>query len=149
MGRAYSDDLRCRILQAYAEGGVSLRALAERYQVSFEYVRKIRKQQLRTGQMKRIPQPRYGVHRRVDEHLASRIREQVERQPDLTLEQLQDWVRRQARVSLSRSLTWLTLKRLGLGLKKSRSTRPSATPPGIAGGEKSFLKESARSPRKS
>jgi len=84
-----------------------MRALAGRYQVSFEYVRKIRKQQLRTGQMKRIPQPRYGVPRRVDEHLASRIREQVERQPDLTLEQLQDWVRRQARVSLSRSLTWL------------------------------------------
>jgi transposase len=149
MGRAYSDDLRCRILQAYARGGVSLRALAERYEVSFEYVRKIRKQQLRSGQMKRIPQSRYGVRRRVDEHLARRIREQIERQPDLTLVQLQDWVRRQERVSLSRSLTWLTLKRLGLGLKKSRSTPKSVTPPKIADDEKSFWKESARRPRKS
>lgn len=149
MGRAYSDDLRCRILQAYARGGVSLRALAERYEVSFEYVRKIRKQQLRTGLMRRIPQPRYGVRRRVDENLAGRIREQVGRQPDLTLEQLQDWVWRQTRVFLSRSLTWLTLKRLGLGLKKSRSMLLSATAPRTADGGKSSLQKSARLRRRS
>ena len=66
MGRAYSDDLRCRVLEAYARGGVSMRAVAIRYEVSFEYVRKIRKQQLRTGQMRRIAQSRYGVRRRVE-----------------------------------------------------------------------------------
>jgi len=127
MGRAYSDDLRCRILQAYERGGTSLRELAERYEVSFEYVRKIRKQQLRSGQMERVPQRRHGQARRVDAELANRIRKQVERRSDLTLEQLQGWVWRQARVSLSRSLTWLTLQRLGLVLKKSRSTPQSAT----------------------
>lgn len=128
MGRAYSDDLRCRILQRYGRGGISLRELAERYEVSFEYVRKIRKQQLRNGQMERVPQRRHGLARRVDEELAGRIRKQVERQSDLTLEQLRGWVWQQARISLSRSLTWLTLKRLGLALKKSRSTPRSATP---------------------
>jgi len=55
---------------SYARGGVSMRAVAIRYEVSFEYVRKIRKQQLRTGQMRRIAQSRYGVRRRVDELLA-------------------------------------------------------------------------------
>src|SRR5260370_21723944 len=60
MGRAFSDDLRCRILEAYARGGVSLRLLAERYAVSFEYVRKIRKQQLRSGRLERVRQRRHG-----------------------------------------------------------------------------------------
>src|SRR5260370_38073076 len=64
MGRAFSDDLRCRILEAYARGGVSLRLLAERYAVSFEYVRKIRKQQLRSGRLERVRQRRHGPERR-------------------------------------------------------------------------------------
>jgi transposase len=144
MGRAYSDDLRCRVLEAYARGGVSMRAVAIRYEVSFEYVRKIRKQQLRTGQMRRIAQSRYGVRRRVDELLAGRIREQVEREPDWTLDQLRDWIWRDARVSLSRSLVWLTLERLGLVLKKSRSTPPNATPMKTAGDAQTFSKPSAR-----
>jgi transposase len=46
MARAFSDDLRCRIPQAYERDGVSLPELAERFGVSWEYVRKIRKQQL-------------------------------------------------------------------------------------------------------
>ena len=126
-----------------------MRELAIRYEVSFEYVRKIRKQQLRTGQMRRIPQSRYGVRRRVDELLARRIREQVEREPDWTLDQLRNWIWRDARVSLSRSLVWLTLERLGLVLKKSRSMPPNATPMKTAGGAKNFSKPSARLRRKS
>ena len=60
MARAFSDDLRCRILQAYERGGVSLQELAERFGVSWEYVRKIRKQQLRIGRMERVVPRRHG-----------------------------------------------------------------------------------------
>jgi transposase len=147
MPKAISNDLRCRILQAYEREAVSLRELANRFAVSFDYVRKIRKQQLRSGQMERVPQRRHGVERRVSEQLASQIRQQVEQQPDLTLEQLRSWVWQQAQVSLSRSLVWLTLRRLGLRLKKSPSMRSSATRKKTAGGVKSSSRVSSRSPR--
>ena len=49
MARAFSDDLRCRILQTYESGEVSLAELARRFGVSHDYVKKIRKHQLRYG----------------------------------------------------------------------------------------------------
>lgn len=127
MGRAFSDDLRCRILEAYAQGGASLRMLAERYSVSFEYVRKIRKQQLLSGQLERVRQRRHGPERRVTPDLAERIREEVALRPDVTLDELGRWISDKAGVRLSRSLVWLTLTRLGLAMKKSRSMPSNGT----------------------
>jgi transposase len=49
MGRAYSDDLRVRILEAYERGEESSRVLASRFGVSWEYVRKVRQQLIRNG----------------------------------------------------------------------------------------------------
>jgi putative transposase len=148
MGRAYSDDLRCRILEAYAEGGTSLRKLAERYAVSFEYVRKIRKQHLLSGQLERVRQRRHGPQRRVTPELAERIRAEVARRPDVTLEELGDWISDQAGIRLSRSLVWLTLTRLGLAMKKSRSMPSNATPRSTSSGAPSSSTASARSRRK-
>jgi hypothetical protein len=42
MPKALSDDLRCRILQAYLRREGSQAELSRRFGVSFEYVRKIR-----------------------------------------------------------------------------------------------------------
>ena len=55
MREAFSDDLRRRILGAYERGEGTQRELADRFRVGYEYVRKIRKQQLRNGQMERVP----------------------------------------------------------------------------------------------
>jgi transposase len=149
MGRAFSDDLRCRILEAYAQGGTSLRLLAERYSVSFEYVRKIRKQQLKSGRRERVRQRRHGPEGRVGPDLADRIRAEVARRPDITLDELGRWIAENAGVLLSRSLVWLTLARLGLAMKKSRSTRPSATPQPTSSGGSNSSTVSARSRPKS
>jgi transposase len=149
MGRAFSDDLRCRILEAYARGGVSLRLLAERYAVSFEYVRKIRKQQLRSGRLERVRQRRHGPERRVTAEVAGRIRDEVARRPDVTLDELGHWIADQAGVRLSRSLVWLTLTRLGLPMKKSRSTPSNAIPRSTSSGESNSSTGSARSRPKS
>jgi hypothetical protein len=59
MARAYSDDLRRKILEAYGRGSGSLAGLAERFGVSHGYTTKVRKQQLRSGQIGRALQ-RYG-----------------------------------------------------------------------------------------
>ncbi len=67
MGRAYSDDLRVRILEADERGEGSCRVLGKRFGVSWEYVRKLRRQQAATGQKARVAQSRYGVRSKVTE----------------------------------------------------------------------------------
>ncbi len=119
MPRAFSDDLRCRILQAYERGGVSLRELAERFGVGFEYVRKIRKQQLRTGRMERMLQARHGPAPWMTAEIERELRSQLRAQPDLTLWELQQRLHDRAGVRWSKSLVWLCLQRLELRRKKN------------------------------
>src|SRR5947199_10793332 len=85
MARAFLDDLRCRILRAYEPGKVSLRELPERFGVSWEYARNIRKQHLRYGQMERVRQRRHGPVSRVTAELQQMIHTQVRAHPDRTL----------------------------------------------------------------
>ena len=126
MARAYSNDLRRKILEAYGRGGVSLAELAERFGVSYGYTKKIRKQQLRSGQMERVPQ-RYGEHRRATAEVQGRLREMIRRQPDLTLAELQQRLYEASREQWSVSGLWRVIGRMGLRLKKSHSTPKSKT----------------------
>jgi transposase len=127
MARAYSDDLRCKILQAYERGGVSLRGLAERFGVSLAYTKKIHQQQLRSGRMERVPQSRYRPLSRVTAAMAAELRGQVRTTPDATLAELQHGLWQTQQVRLSRSQMWRVLLRLGLRLKTSRFTPKSRT----------------------
>ena len=118
-GRAYSDDLRGRVLEA--EG--SARAVAARFGVSVSYVVKARQRRDRHGELSARPQvsrtPRLlaGLH----DAIAAR----VHAHDDATLDELRAWLREAHGVSVSMGLMWNTLARLGLTLKKSRSGRPS------------------------
>ena len=60
MPRAYSDDLRCKLLRSYERSEAGLQDLAERFGVSYGYTKKIRRQQLQSGQMERVAQGRHG-----------------------------------------------------------------------------------------
>src|ERR1035441_8097915 len=51
MAKAYSDDLRCKLLTAYDRGQGSLRELAEVFSVSYDWAKKISRQRLRSQQM--------------------------------------------------------------------------------------------------
>lgn len=134
MARVYSDDLRCKILQAYERGGVSLRELAERFGVSLPYTKKIHQQQLRTGQMERVPQARYGPVSRVTAAVEAELRAQVRAIPDATLAELRQRLWTKQGVRLSRSQMWRVLQRMELRLKKNRSTPKSKTPKKAGGG---------------
>jgi transposase-like protein len=74
MGQAFSDDLRRRILQTYERENISQPALAQRFGVSYDCVKKIRKQQLRSGQTERIPQSRHGRDSQVTEEVQQQLR---------------------------------------------------------------------------
>jgi transposase len=90
MGRAYSDDLRGRILEASERGEGSCRILASRFGVSWEYVRKVRQQLRRNGNRRRLMQSRFGVQTRVTDEVRAHMLALVEAQADITIAELRD-----------------------------------------------------------
>lgn len=128
MGRAYSDDLRCKFLAAYERGDGTLRELSERFGVSLPYAKKIHQQFLRTGKMEREPQQRHGPASRVTPSAETWLRKQVRATPDATLAELRQALWDELQIAISRSHLARQLQRMQLRLKKSRSTPPSKTP---------------------
>jgi transposase len=147
MAKAYSDDLRRRFLSAYEQGEGTLEELAERFMVSVPYGKKLRGQFLRSGQMERVEQRR-GTPRKLLDGPRERLRGWVVAAPDLTLDQLQDKLRQECGLGISRAQVARALKRMGLRLKKSRSMLASGTEKKTGGGGKSSSRGSAPSRRR-
>jgi transposase len=148
MPKPLSDDLRCRILEAYARQEGSQRELARRFGVSFEYVRKVRRQWRLSGRMERIGQSRHGPPSRMTEAVKEQLRGWLREQPDRTLAELVEQLRTSS-VEVSRSRVSQILQQMGLRRKKSLSTPPSATPKPTSSGAKSSSPPSPRSRRRS
>ena len=125
MAQPYPDSLRCALLLAFEAGEGSLEELAEDFSVSYGYAKKIRQQQLRSGQMerqRRIYPPQSPLHAERQKKLLAWVGEQ----PDLTLLELQERLQRECDLQLSLSAIWHALKRLGLRLKKNSIPRNSS-----------------------
>jgi transposase len=110
--RAYSIDLRERVLLDW-DAGLGTHAVARKYRVSPEWVRKLRRQREATGDIaprrgKTGPKPKLIEH-------AERITELVRQSPDATLQEL----RQRLGLEVSVVTLWRVLKKLGLVLKKS------------------------------
>ena len=147
MGKPYGDDLRRKFLLAYDGGESSLEQLASRFLVSVGWAKKISAARNRTGQAERVPhkpgrKPHAGVEAK------KQVKAWFVQQPDLTLAEVQQKLLDQAGVSLSLPQIWKLLGKLGLRLKKSRSTPPSAIPRPIASSARSLWLGSRRSLRK-
>ena len=126
MAKAYSNDLRRKILEAYERGSMSLAELAQRFGVSHGYTKKIRKHQLHTGEMKR-PLYRAGRRRRVTPEVEAQLGAWVHKQPDLTLRELQQRLEQTIGLHVSIGRLWLAMKQLQLRLKKNRFTPRNKT----------------------
>src|SRR5271157_5914857 len=124
MAHPYSDDLRCKLLEAYEAGAGSLRELAAQFRVSWGYSKKIRAQQVRTGQKERPSQLRHGPESRVTKAVKESLRSWLRQQPDLSLAELREQLEA-AGVRVSRSLGGHVVQQLGLRRKKI-SPRPRA-----------------------
>lgn len=120
MARAYSEDLRSRIVNA-VEGGLSRSAAAARFGVSISCAVKLMQHVRRTGSVKPAPRGRKPFALAGQEKLVAGI---IAERPDLTLDELTEEVARHG-VKASRSAVDRFVKALGLTLKKSRSGRPS------------------------
>jgi len=133
MAKAYSNDLRRKLLEAYDRGEGSLRELAERFGVSSPYAWKISAQRKRTGQVERVEQ-RHGPESRVTGRVQQQLRTWVRQQPDLTLVEIQGRLWETGRLQISVARVWQVLRRMKLRLKKSHSTPRNKTPRRISGG---------------
>lgn len=126
MAKAYSDDLRRKILEAYTAKEGTIAAIATRFRVSIGYVKKILRQYRRTGKMERIPH-RPGRKPLLTPPIREQIRVWLKAQPDLTLVEMQEKLRQGEHLKVSLPSLWVVLKNMGLRLKKSRSTRRNKT----------------------
>ena len=139
MARAYSDDLRKKLLEAHAAGKGTLRELAERFGVSVGWAFKVSAAKRQTGSTVRVLQRRAGS--RID---SERVRRLIESKPDIILRELQAELGR-AGQTISLAHMARVVKQLGLRLKKSRSTPLSGTPKPTGFAAKRSSSGSARS----
>ena len=127
MARAYSNDLRRKFFQAYDAGEDSLKEVAQRFRVSLGWAKKISARRTRTGEVE-APRWRHGPVSRVTAAVRAWIREQIRRQPDVTLQELQQRLEEAQRLRFSVGWIWVVVVRqLGLARKKKRSTRRNRT----------------------
>lgn len=148
MAQPYSDDLRSKLLEAYEARAGSLRELASQFRVSWGYSKKIRAQQIRTGEKTRPAQSRRGPVSRMDRAAQENLRNWLREQPDLTEAELRERLAGTG-VWVCKSRVGQLLRQMGLRRKKNLSMRPSVTPRPIASGAKSSSPSSPRFRRRS
>lgn len=118
MAKTYSQDLRDRVLAAY-DRGVNTKQIAEWFEVSPAWARRVKQARRETGRTTSLP--RGGV--RVIKIDLERLAELVRRRPDATLRELREHLEVECHdTSICRALA-----KLNLTPKKRRSTRRSRT----------------------
>lgn len=121
--RAYSIDLRQKIVNTYLEGNISQRKLAKRFQVAPSFVQKLLKQYRETGSL--APKQRQvQTPTKLNEAQLKILADLVEQNNDATLEELKGLVFEKTGVSIGRSTVDRMLKKLHLTRKKKSVSFP-------------------------
>lgn len=120
--KAYSIDLRQKIVEAYAEGSISQRQLAKQFRVTLSFVQKLLKQHRETGSIapkrrtKQTPTKLTSKQLQVLEQL-------VDANNDATLEELRQLLHQKTGVVIGRSTVDRMLKKFNLTVKKNIPSR--------------------------
>jgi transposase len=117
--KPYSIDFRGKIVEAYEQGGTSVRKVAERFNVSKGFVQKMLKQQKLEGHLQPGKQGGAMKSELADQH--PQLIEMVEQHPDATLAEYCEYWRETYRQDISISSMCRELKKLQLTRKKKRS----------------------------
>lgn len=117
--RAYSTDLRKKIIEEIESKKKTQREIAENFRVSLAFVEKLWRRYRTKGNYEALPHG--GGKKRSLRECEAAIREQLKEQPDLTLEELSEKIEQAKGVKSSKSMMCRELKRLALPVKKNRS----------------------------
>jgi transposase len=117
--KAYPLDLRQRVVRAYEQGQNSIAQLAARFGVGPTFVKKMLRRQRETGDL--APRPRGGGRRpSFSPKQRQLLRRKVEREQDISLLELQTYLRETAQAEAHVSAISRALKALDRPRKKSR-----------------------------
>jgi transposase len=111
--RAYSADLRTRVLAAVDAGKMNRWEIAGLFQVSLSWIRRLVQRRRETGTIE-PRQQRHGRLPKIDEAQQERLCELVQADPDATLAEL----RERLAVGVSVTTLWRELTKMGISLKK-------------------------------
>jgi transposase len=123
--KAYSTDLRERVVASVESGECNIPAAARRYKVSEPSIERWVARKRTTGSSAPLPHAG-GVLRKLAAAEAV-IRAAVKAQPDVTLQELCEQVERETKIQSDPSMMGRELARLKLPRKKSRSMPVSGT----------------------
>jgi transposase len=115
--KAYSLDLRKRVVAAYEHGHNSIAEVAQQFNVGQTFIKKMLRQKRESGSVAPLA---HGGGRQPSltdkEHRL--LRQKVKEQPDVSLSELQEHLESKAQVSVSRPTIHRSLRTAGLTRKK-------------------------------
>lgn len=137
--RAFSNDLRQRIVAAVERGGYTLRQLAALFAVDVSVIVRLRQRQRQTGSIE--PKPHGGGRcLKLDEAAQKRLLQIVRQQPDATLAEL----RQQLGIVCGLTTIHRALKRLGITRKKKSSHAEERDDPEVQAERAAFEEKMAQ-----
>ena len=116
--KAYSLDLRQKIVDVYQNESISQRQLAKRFSVTKSFVIKLLKQYRETGNLKPLPHGG-GARLKVNSEQLQILSELIEEKNDATLEELCQMFYLRTQVVVSRATMGRMSQRLKLTVKKN------------------------------
>jgi transposase len=118
--KAYTTDLRQKIIETYENEPISQRHLAKRFRVALSFIVKLLKQYRETGQL--APKARPGRPRLLNADQMQVVQDLVEAKNDITLEELCTELHQRFEVTVSASTMCRVMQRLNLTRKKKLFT---------------------------
>lgn len=119
--KAYSLDLRQKIVVTYAEGNISQRQLAKQFRVALSFIEKLLKQHRETGNI--APKVRTEqTPTKLNEEQLTLLEQIVKANNDATLDELRYQLEQKTGVLIGRSTVDRMLTKLNLTVKKKHST---------------------------
>ena len=115
--KAYSLDLRQKILDTYLENGISQRQLAKRFCVTLGFIEKLLKQYRETGNI--APKVRtQQTPPKLNEQQLNVLKEIVEAQNDATLREIREKLPEKTGITIGISTVDRMLKKMEISFKK-------------------------------
>jgi len=124
--QAYSLDLRERVVSAYENGVETILEVAERFEVSDSFIKKLLRRKRTTGEIAPIGH-RGGQPKRLSGKHRKWLLKTVLAEPDITLGELRERLVAEQQIAASVSTLWRELRVLNLRRKKSRWSLVNAT----------------------
>ncbi len=119
--KAYSLDLRQKIIDVYEQEEISQRQLARRFNVALSFIVKLLRQYRTTGNISPLPF-NGGVKLKLDPENLAVLAELIENNNDATLDELCQMLKDQSGVSISRATMGRMTQKLKLTVKKNSAS---------------------------